>query len=259
MSKLREMIEAAKREKSNGVTSQQVLQPKAEQQTQAAEKKATGAEGDLSFSEKTAIAESAAGDRAIARIVTEINNPVVEQGPPAGLTTLQLIKWRKEHGNKTQIIPAKILPEKVSGEPAVQHTGNAGSSTATEERNIGDKSASQAADAQKTNSGTVDLSALKGHLIFLAENIEQKELVAQVVRTIAVQLQQTPELVPLMSNADVDLVVRGLRRSYSIAARKKSENKDARAKKTVDTSELHKAFAGAGLDDLSNALGQIKF
>lgn len=242
MSKLRDLIEASKRSKDNGVSSGQIVQPK------------TVAETPRPPSQIREVPNEVKADFARAVIVALTNDPVVEQGPPAGLTGLALIRWKKEHAQSSQ----KIETQKNSNANRAElpKNGTIGSLVEHGHGNTDNKSASQTADTQKTNDGTADIEALKGHLIFLANNIEQKDLVAQVVRTIAVQLQNSPELVGQMSNADVDLVVRGLRRSYAVAARKKQENKEAKIKKGTDTSELHKIFADAGLD---NALGKIVF
>jgi hypothetical protein len=98
-----------------------------------------------------------------------------------------------------------------------------------------------------TSGGTADIETLRRNLAYLANNIDQVELVGQVVRTIAVQLKNSPELTPYMKNEDVDLVVRGLRRAYNIAARKRVENKEKKSKKDELTDELSQAFAAAGL------------
>lgn len=90
----------------------------------------------------------------------------------------------------------------------------------------------------KINDGTVDVESLRKNLEYLALNIEQKELVGNVVRTIAMQLRSQPELIPYMKEADVDLVVRGLRRSYNVAVRAKTEKAEKKGKSTALDAEL---------------------
>lgn len=159
--------------------------------------------------------------------------------PPPGLKGIQLLLWKKNHGNGQQ---AEQSPQINKVETKNNTLVERGTDTKPQE-----VSPSQIADNNKTNAGVADLGSLKQNLIYLANNIEQKELVGQVVRTIAVQLVNSPELTPHMTNADVNLVVRGLRSAYSIAARKKQDTKDARVKKSADTSELSAMFKEAGL------------
>lgn len=105
------------------------------------------------------------------------------------------------------------------------------------QNNNGNETALDRHDA-KTNDGTVDVESLRRNLEYLALNIEQKELVGNVVRTIAMQLRSQPELIPYMKEADVDLVVRGLRRSYNVAVRAKTEKAEKKGKSTALDVEL---------------------
>jgi len=79
---------------------------------------------------------------------------------------------------------------------------------------------------------------LKKNIAFLSANIEQKELVGQVVRTILVQLRRNPQFSTHMVDTDFDVITRGFRRSAVIAARKKTEKREATAAKKKDKSEF---------------------
>lgn len=250
---LRDLINKSK-EKANANISGKTVQPQAEQKAAQETKPFIG---------------TAATQVINTNAAENIQPAVVEQGPPKGLTGLALIRWKKENAAKISKLSANIGPDSAKEIPngasplrVPSEEKPAGVSANTGDSTPVTQSASGLADSQKTNSGTADIAALKTHLTFLENNIEQKEIVAQVVRTIAIQLQNSPELVKGMSNAEVDTVVRGLRSAYNIAARKKSENKEAKQKKGADTSDLHKAFADAGLGELTAKLipgGKITF
>jgi hypothetical protein len=109
-------------------------------------------------------------------------------------------------------------------------------------------SASQSADALKQNDGSANIEELKSNLKYLAENIENRELVAQVVRTIALQLKNNRELTPHMANSDVNLMVRGLKAAYATAAFKKQEKSEKRTKTQKGADELSAMFKDAGID-----------
>lgn len=257
---LRDLLnkQKAEKERANG-TSQSVLQsgPK---ETAVEEKKTVGVEGgenSQALSEKGNGTEG--GIQAQSSKGKDGGNSVVEQGPPDGLKGLALIRWKREHGNEKQVSKSN----EVNGKNA-QTLGNKTTETrinsgdrlgASENEKVREeKSASQSADAEKTNDGVIGLEELRHNLAYLANNIEQKELVAQVVRTIAMQLANSPELTPYMTNADVNLMVRGLRRAYTIAARKKAEVKEAKAAKNKGNAELEQMFRDAGLGDLNLGL-----
>lgn len=93
-----------------------------------------------------------------------------------------------------------------------------------------------------------DLAKLRENLKFLAENIEQKDLVGQVVRTIAVQLKSNPAIAEGMIDSDFDLVVRGLRKAYMIAARNKTEKRVKTAAKNSELDEINNMFKAAGVN-----------
>lgn len=256
MSKLREMIEANKRKAEQNA--QPVLQPQAVQKENNVKEGISGATHEPAGNSAGSVNQNSqpAGTSDNSVLGKEGPGTAGETSPPAGLTGLALIRWKKEHGNKApQTAPQSNAgpAQNISGQPDKVSASNTPQSQGPSPNTAGgpsvEKSASGTADSQKSNNGTADLDALRGHLSFLAANITQKELVAQVVRTIAVQLQKTPELVGKMSEADVDLVVRGLRYAYSIAARKKAEIKETKSKNKADTSDLHKAFADNGLAD----------
>jgi hypothetical protein len=99
-----------------------------------------------------------------------------------------------------------------------------------------------------SSTGVIDGSELRKNLDFLAANIEQQELVRQIVATIAIQLRQNPALKEYMKDADVDLVVRGLRRSYNVAKRAKTEKAELKTKKKQVDLDLDKALSEMGLD-----------
>jgi len=91
---------------------------------------------------------------------------------------------------------------------------------------------------------------LRTALTYLAEHIEHKELVGQVVRRIAQMLIVNPQFSTQMpmERKDFNLLVRGLRRSYNVAARKKTEKGEEKAKKG-----LEKALDIAELENLLNS------
>jgi hypothetical protein len=259
---LRDLLakQRAEKEKLNGSTSQSVLQSGPKETAQQKEEKKPGE----TLPEKiTGTEEPIHNNKSNASEHIAGSNSVVEQGPPAGLKGLALIRWKREHGNSKSINGSGSNDGSVGENSRAGHT-NSSSVVANKEEtktheetgvksqgeNGAEKSASQSADAQKINDGIIGLEELRHNLTYLANNIEQKELVGQIVRTIAQQLANSPELTPYMTNADVNLMVRGLRRGYQIAARKKAEQKEARASKTKDTSELAQAFKDAGLGDL---------
>lgn len=241
MSRLSEIL--AKRNGVSNVSAKPVLQPETKQETPPQEAK--GTEGSVLSAEAGKEADITPGIQGTIPEPATVNN-VVEQGPPAGLKGLALLRWKKEHATTnvnaaaTSPTPKDIVGEKPNSvSPPKQPEVS---------QQVQQVSASQSADALKQNDGRIALEELRNNLNYLANSIEQKELVAQIVRTIAVQLQNAPELCPQMSHADVNLMVRGLRRGYSIAARKKQEIKETKATKTKDTSELAQAFRDAGLD-----------
>lgn len=95
--------------------------------------------------------------------------------------------------------------------------------------------------------GTIDVETLRKDLNFLALNIEQVDLVRQVVQKIAITLRKNPALASYMKDADVDLIVRGLRRSYNIAVRKKEDKKEGKMKKKGVELDIDAAFSQMGI------------
>ena len=88
---------------------------------------------------------------------------------------------------------------------------------------------------------------LKQNLDFLANNIEQKDLVGQVVRTIGQQLAANPQFDTLLKKADFNLIVRGFRRAYNVAARKKVEGGEKRNSKDKDKEALEAMLRESGI------------
>lgn len=94
---------------------------------------------------------------------------------------------------------------------------------------------------------SADIAQLRANLDYLAANIDQRELVGQVVRTIAVQLKSNPVLGEGMVDADFDLLIRGLRKCYIVAARNKSEKRVAKAAKSADADEIGDMMKDLGI------------
>lgn len=260
MGSLRDLLNKQKQGATNANTGGKVIQPAAVQKTGAQISQTVQQENHttagVSGSNQTATAENS---NQAGSAVQQSGSAVVEQGltMPEGLSLMQQVKWKKANAQKapqTAKVEAKqeatraeipaggngvqnIKLEPVPAQPA----GNVLNSSA---------SASQTADAQKQNDGQVDTTALRANLEYLANNIEQQELVGQVVRTIATQLKQSPELTPFVSNSDMNLIVRGARFAYNIAARKKTEVKEAKGKAKGNADELNAMFKAAGFDGL---------
>lgn len=176
----------------------------------------------------------------------QINNTVISEERPINnniasrpLTLAEKIKAKANGNSQSNPNTQNNLPPR---------TGEVISPTSQAAPRPSENSAVNSSDQKPTR--TIDTAALRANLKYLADNIEQKELVGQIVRTIAVQLKQNPELTPLMTDGDVDLMVRGLRRSFAIVARKKSEDREKKAGKDKGTNELMAAFRDAGLGDL---------
>lgn len=99
-----------------------------------------------------------------------------------------------------------------------------------------------------TEGPVADLEKMRANLKYLAENIEQKDLVGQVIRTIAVQLKSNPAIGDGMVDSDFDLIVRGLRKAYMVAARKKTETRGKAIAKTKEVDEISAMFKDAGIN-----------
>lgn len=277
MSKIQELL-AAQRSKANGSTNQT---PAIVQQTSANSTSSTANgtggsifEKPLTLAEKLARAKGNSGrligHQAVEQGRTQENVPnVVEQsGPlekyipnteenlearfeaakatilvqPEGLTGIALMRWQKANpnyvankpssttGNSLETVGAK---ESVSGLPQNQ-----------------DKqlSASQTSDAQKTNDGQIQVEELRNNLKYLADNIENKDLVPNIIRTIGLQLKNSPEITPYMTHADVNLVVRGARSAYQLAAMAKQNKEDGKKGKSKVMAEVDQIFKDGGID-----------
>lgn len=166
---------------------------------------------------------------------------------PSGLSLLTQMKWKREHASSSvdNVVASKV--QSVTEKTQVSQN-NSGEKTQAVLGDTIPASASQHADAQKTNDGVADIEELKRNLAHLANNIEQPALVGQVVRTIAQQIANSPQLCPHMTRGEVNLMVRGLRMSYQVAAMKKQEKVDSKAAKSKGTQELGQMFKDAGID-----------
>lgn len=242
MSKLSEML-AARKAQANVKVEKPVLQP---EPVKAVEPKPPEAQapkpgGKISILDKfkpkpveptngPADTETAPGTT----IPETTTPPLVEQSRP--LTLAEKLRARTQHVQVPQLAQERVyVPEKTPIQ-AVQNT------------EILQSSASQTADAQKTNDGTANIEELKRNLAYLANNIENKDLVADVIRTIAVQIKNYPELFPHMTRGDVNLMVRGLRMAYQTAAMKKQEKKSSVKKNDAAVMEISQMMKDAGID-----------
>ena len=188
---------------------------------------------------------------------TETAIPVVEQSrqiveeitPPPGLSGLRLAMWKREQEKKRdkQKTTAGNGVEPSQGKDGTLRAELSDGAGKIPESNQA-QSASQTADAQKTNDGAINVEEIRRNLDYLANNIEQKELVGQVVRTIATQLHKDTSLQKFMRDSDVDLVVRAVRSSYQIAARKKTEKTESKKTNTAQMTQLQDAMKELGLD-----------
>jgi hypothetical protein len=97
-----------------------------------------------------------------------------------------------------------------------------------------------------------NMDKIRENLQFLANNIEQKELVGDVVRTIAVQLQQNPVLGDHLSDGDIDLIVRGLRRAFQTASRVKTEKRYQAKARNEQVDEIGDIMKGLGLTNFNS-------
>lgn len=246
MSKLSEIL-AARKAQTNGATPQPILQSepiKAAEQTTPQEK-----QRDLGVAQskpsildkfKPKSATSGPVDNTPRQLIVEtrtetpIQPAVAEQSRP--LTLAEKLRARTQHVQVSQLAQERVSVSEKTPIQTVQNT------------EILQSSASQTADAQKTNDGTVNIEELKRNLAYLANNIENKDLVADVVRTIAVQIKNYPELFPHMTRGDVNLMVRGLRMAYQIAAMKKQEKKSSVKKNDAAVMEISQMMKDAGID-----------
>lgn len=167
-----------------------------------------------------------------------------EEIMPTGLSIMAQMKWKKEHAAQQSNTNSQSNPPANNVE-LMDEKKNVQDISPTKGSEL---SASQAADQAKTNDGVANIEELKRNLAYLANHIENKDLVGGVIRTIGQQLKNSPELTPMMTNADVNLVVRGFRMAYQIAAMKKQEKVDNRKAKSKDDDALGAFLRDAGLD-----------
>lgn len=146
------------------------------------------------------------------------------------LTALERIKLGKTNIETLKVIEVEVITPNGIGPTIVNQIAE----------KIQDKHIS-------TSDGITDVDTLRRNLEYLANNIEQVELVGQIVRTIAVQLRQNPALSSYMKDEDVNLVVRGLRRSYNIAMRRRVEKVEKKSNKSALDNELADAFKNLGI------------
>lgn len=249
-SKLQEMLAARKAEQNGKVSSSQVVQSQAVQAAPQKQEQKTAKPSVLDrLKAKPAVngqsversSDDKGGTQEIVPNVSEQGPVVVEETMPEGLSLLQKRKWIAEHArgipktSENTDLHKPVLLEETSSQVPI----------ATSETKI--TSASQSADAQKTNDGQVNVVELKSNLKYLADNIENPELVKDVVRTIAMQIAQRPELAKHMLRGEVNLMVRGLRQSYNQAAMKKQEKSVGKKKVDKDVSELEDMMKGMGV------------
>ena len=88
---------------------------------------------------------------------------------------------------------------------------------------------------------------VKKSLALLADNINNKELVGQAVKSVLSDLQKHDFLRDILQPEDLGLMVRGLRESYGRAVQQKTERK----KKTTATN--------AAVDSILNDLANVEF
>lgn len=176
------------------------------------------------------------------------------------LTAIEKIKLRKQNAQMAAVqsenLPAasQEIVSKVNENQSDSLSSNANLGKLLPENTTGTVLAREAQAQSLTtnkNDGTIAAEELRRNLTYLANNIEQKELVKQVVVTIAIQIKNNPALMNHMKNEDMDLMVRGMRRSYAIVARKKSEVREAKQSKSSAASELEKSFKEAGFGGFS--------
>jgi len=165
---------------------------------------------------------------------------------PPGLTLMQQMKWKRENAPKPENVnavaaapnPQNSVGQKVQISPP---------SSAPVSQPVQAVSASQSADASKQNDGTVNVEELKNNLKYLSDNIENRDLVKNIVQTIALQIAQRPELRKHMLRGDVNLMVRGLRQAYQVAAMNKQQKAETKKKGDKDVDALAAAFKEMGV------------
>lgn len=165
---------------------------------------------------------------------------------------------REQEAAKEATIPAQTLlpPEKLSGFSAAKAKIAPLQTTIASIQSGGPKinattaakpTIEEATAASASTGPSVDMEQLRRNLDYLAANIEQKELVGGVVRTIAMQLRNMPELGKFLQDDDFNLIVRGLRRAFNVAARAKTEKRAVRAEANQDVDDLSRMMKDMGI------------
>lgn len=99
------------------------------------------------------------------------------------------------------------------------------------------------------------LKEIKNNIAYLSSHIEEKSIVQQVIRTIMEQMRKNPHFRPFLTAADKETIVRGFRRAYNVAARKKVEAKDKKEKKSGNVKEIEQMMKNLGVEDIDFDLG----
>lgn len=94
------------------------------------------------------------------------------------------------------------------------------------------------------------LTELKGHLEYLVQHIDQREVIAPVVRNIMMKLQANPDLCVFVPDTTWNSIVRGTRASYKFEARKAQEGKEKKTAKQSKAAELIGEFESMGFGNL---------
>ena len=172
------------------------------------------------------------------------NKPAASKEMPPGLTLMQQMKWKRENAIVKVDAPANNPnpQNSVGQEKQISPPSNTPVS-----QPVQTVSASQSADALKQNDGTANVEELKNNLKYLSDNIENRDLVKNIVQTIALQIAQRPELRKHMLRGDVNLMVRGLRQAYQVAAMNKQQKAETKKKGDKDVDALAAAFKEMGV------------
>lgn len=109
----------------------------------------------------------------------------------------------------------------------------------------------------KQDLSEAELTEFKRQLAYLEANIEQKELIGQVVRSIMMMWRKNPQFSSSMTNAEEDIVCRGFMRAFNVAARRKTEEQGKKTAKKATVSELDELMRGAGFNTGGDDLGKM--
>lgn len=264
---LRDILEQQRKakEQANGqVSGSQVIQPKTEQATAKPGEASQSTEQKPSILDKFKRSVNTSEHGSVATEQTRSNEPapvqeiiqqpttkptVVEQSRPLTLLKRRKLEAQKGKENASSQSPAS------TGQNNSAPTAPQSNTKSQELPSKIEASASQHADAQKTNDGAANIEELKRNLAYLANNIENKDLVKDIVKTIAVQIKNNPELFPHMTRGDNNLMVRGLRMAYQVAAMKKQEKNEKKKRDDKGVSELAAMAKEIGLDFSGLKLG----